>query len=674
MWILDARYRGEIELWVKGRNMTRIREKYRPCFYLHLPDPHAHIGMLDALSSKYGAEECDFKTIHGLLNGYRVYAGREVAEAIEKQSHFTAKLYNVDVRTEQRFMAEKKIVPCCSEFESRFDTDFEIPLSTLEIKIPGNPCIDKDVPSIVISDGCEKRLEGSERCVLKDLSDQVEAYDPDVILFKNADFWMHLILKKIRDYCLDATLSRTGFFSKLEEKSYWSYGKVNYRAGALIPEGRILIDTEASFNYKKGGLKGILLASRLTGLSPNLTSRFTPGTLVSSYENYEAVARGIAVPFRKSDPERLRGFAELRAKDRGGMMFQPKPGVHERTYQLDFTSMYPSIIVKHNLSPETIANPDLKGFLSEVLAPLLELRIRTKNLKKSDPEYSGLDMILKWMLITCFGYTGYRNAKFGNIEVHERITFIARDILLNMKDIAEEMGFEVLHGIVDCVWVRGEPIMKLKETVENRTGLLIEVEAYDWLVFLPMVDGGGAYNRYYGRLSDGSIKTRGMMMNRGNTPAYIVRMQSDMLDIMKEAQSFERLKQSRDKIEEVHQKYLRELRCADVKELVINSRISNTDYQKNCPQRSALDAYRRQGVEIEPGMVIGFVIRDAKRWIVDTEWEAREFDVRYYSELLEKAWKEIAFALDFINKKKDAYISRLSGRGYSSQRPFLESA
>jgi DNA polymerase I len=42
------------------------------------------------------------------------------------------------------------------------------------------------------------------------------------------------------------------------------------------------------------------MASRLSGLSPNLTSRFTPGTLISSYEVFEALRRGVAVPFRKS--------------------------------------------------------------------------------------------------------------------------------------------------------------------------------------------------------------------------------------------------------------------------------------------------------------------------------------------------------------------------------------
>ncbi|VVB62843.1 Uncharacterised protein [uncultured archaeon] len=47
---------------------------------------------------------------------------------------------------------------------------------------------------------------------------------------------------------------------------------MNHKDGALIPEGRVLIDTAKSFVYTEGGLKGVLMASKLSGLSPNLTS------------------------------------------------------------------------------------------------------------------------------------------------------------------------------------------------------------------------------------------------------------------------------------------------------------------------------------------------------------------------------------------------------------------
>jgi DNA polymerase I len=63
--------------------------------------------------------------------------------------------------------------------------------------------------------------------------------------------------------------------------------------------------------------------------------------------------------------------------------------------------------------------------------------------------------------------------------------------------MAEEMGFEVLHGIVNCLWVIGEPIRSSRRLWRGEeTGILTEVDTFDWITFLPMSDGGGAYNRY----------------------------------------------------------------------------------------------------------------------------------------------------------------------------------
>lgn len=227
----------------------------------------------------------------------------------------------------------------------------------------------------------------------------IKVHDPDAILLPYADRWVPLIVKKARSYGLDPTFSRSGFFKSMALKSYWSYGKVNHKDGSMIPEGRVLIDTAKSFVYTEGGLKGVLMASGLSGLSPNLTSRFTPGTLISSYEVYEALRKGVAVPFRKRDAEGVRNISELRANDKGGMIFQPEPGVYEKVHQIDFTFLYPSIIFKYNLLPETIEHPERTGFLASVLSSLLNLRIETKRLKKTNPDYKGIDSVLSGCLL-----------------------------------------------------------------------------------------------------------------------------------------------------------------------------------------------------------------------------------------------------------------------------------
>jgi DNA polymerase I len=602
MWIFDTYYRGCVELWGKEHGLARASIAYPPSFYLHLKDPYAYREMLEALESRYKAEECHFRTIFGVFEGYRIYAGRDVAEKIEIQTSYAAQLYNVDVRQDQRYMAEHDLFPCGGD-ESRFSPDFEVPLSSLELQIAGDPYMPRgEISCVEVLSGRKRRFEGPERQVISDLLEFIRSHDPDLILLPFADTRVPLLV----------------------------------------------IDTAKSFVYRESGLKGVLLASRLTGLSPNLTSRFTPGTLISSYEVYEALRRGIAVPFRKRDAEGLRNICELKASDKGGMIFQPEPGVYEKVHQIDFTSLYPSIIVKYNLSPETIEHPEIRGFLSTVLSSLLNLRIETKRLKKIDPEYAGLDSVLKWMLVTCFGYTGYRNAKFGQIQVHERITGISRELLMQIKELAESMGFEVLHGIVDCLWVRGELISSYKEAVERETGILTEVDSYDWIAFLPMANGSGAYNRYFGRLNTGRMKIRGVMARKGDTPEYVKRMQQELFDCLAEARSRDELHRIEPKAQGIYWRYRDGLIDVDIRDLAIHRRVSRLSYSRRCAEASAVKAHLERGMSLAPGMEIGYVVRDACRWEVEMEREAARFDAGYYGKLMEKAWGEAAFVFGLV--------------------------
>lgn len=647
MWILDSSSRDRALAWGCRGEGSRVLPAI-PSFLLHLPDPHEHRDLLEGLAGRYPVEECTFSTVYGPLDGYRVAAGREVAERIEGQTHCAADLYNVDIRLDQRAMAEAGLVPCSYPGESRFALDFPVPLSVAELEALGNPYREGPLPPIEVKGERREVLEGREPVLLEDLFSLIGILDPDVILMPCADIWIPRIVGRARELGIGQTLSRSGRFRPLAGKSYWSYGRVYHKEPALIPDGRVVIDTERSFVYREGGLPGVLMASRLSGLPPNLTSRFTPGTLISSYEIYEALRRGIAVPFRKRDPEVARGSSELAACDKGGMIFQPEPGVYPDVHELDFTSLYPAVIVKYNLSPEVPDGKGREGFLPAVLAPLLGMRIRSKQLKKSSPAYAGVDSVLKWMLVTCFGYTGYRNAKFGRIEVHEGITSRSREILLATKEIAEGMDLSVLHGMVDCVWVRGEGIGRFKERVEEAIGIPTELETYGWLTFLPLADGNGAYNRYYGRMAGGGMKVRGVAARRGDTPAYIRRMQEGLFGIMERAGDVEELRGLDPELRRVHLRYADGLAGADPKEMVVRRRVSRLSYSRRSPEASAVSALQALGAPLAPGMEIGYVVRDASRWLVEVEGEATGFDVPYYENLLEKAWDEVAFTLDRV--------------------------
>ncbi len=662
MWIFDTYCKGAVHLWARDGGLVRSAAAQPPSFYLYLPDPASHRGMIEGLESLYRLEEATFCTIYGRREGYRIYADRCVAEKIEIQTRYAAELYNVDIRRDQQYLAEKGIFPCGEKDESRFPPDFSSPLREMRLHFSGDPQRLKEISAVDLAWGeadensrpdegemgsQRRRLEGGERSVISDLMELLRLHDPDVLLVDRGDLWIPLLVARAARLGVEEAISRSGGFRRMAARSYWSYGRANHKDMALIPEGRILIDTSSSFAYREGGLKGILLASRLSGLPPNLAARFTPGTLISSYEVYEALRRGLAVPFRKRDAESVREISDLRRSDRGGMILQPQPGLYEKVSQIDFTSLYPSIIVKHNLSPETLCHPEKRGFLSGIISPLLELRIEMKRRKKIDSSYAGQDAILKWMLVTCFGYTGYRNAKFGQIEVHERITAISRELLMQIKELAEEMSLEVLHGIVDCLWVRGAgdgaATEKFKLAVEEQTGILTEKEDYHWIVFLPLADGGGAYNRYFGLLTSGRVKVRGVMARRGDTPPYVAKMQKEIFQLLAEAASGEELQKAEPMARQIWERYRKSLPDAQPGEMVIRRRVGRTVYSRRCAEAAAIKEHQKLGLHLEPGMEMGYVVVDAAAWEVAAEERAENFDVRHYSGLLDKAWREMAY-------------------------------
>ena len=67
------------------------------------------------------------------------------------------------------------------------------------------------------------------------------------------------------------------------------------------------------------------------------------------------------------------------------------------------------------------------------------------------------------------------------------------------------------------------------------------------------------------------------------------------------------------------------------------------NYSHRRKKASAVQAYVKQGISLAPGMEIGYMVKDAKRWEVDPERGASGFDSGYYRKLLEKAWEEAAF-------------------------------
>ena len=258
------------------------------------------------------------------------------------------------------------------------------------------------------------------------------------------------------------------------------YGKVMHKDGMFELAGRWHVDAQNSFAISASELDGLFELVRITQLPPQRQARASIGTGLSSLQLSWAYRNNYLIPSKKREPEEFKSAYTLLMADRGGLSYMPPLGYHEDIAELDFVSMYPTIMVRYNVSPETVnckcckneKVPELgyticekrKGIVASTLEMVIAKRAYYKKMKK---EYKGKNDVLfqsydrkqsalKWMLVSCFGYLGYKNARFGKIEAHEAVNAFSREFILTAKEIAESRGFELIHAIIDCVWLHKE--------------------------------------------------------------------------------------------------------------------------------------------------------------------------------------------------------------------------
>jgi DNA polymerase I len=125
--------------------------------------------------------------------------------------------------------------------------------------------------------------------------------------------------------------------------------------------------------------------------------------------------------------------------------------------------------------------------------------------------------------------------------------------------------------------------------VERETGILTEVDSYDWITFLPMSNGAEAYNCYFGRLNADKMKIQRVMARKGDTPEYVNKMQQEIFEVLAGARSLEDLRKIETKAREVYRRYSEELGSADVRGLAIHW-VSKLKYSRRCAEASAVQA------------------------------------------------------------------------------------
>jgi DNA polymerase II len=510
------------------------------------------------------------------------------------------------------------------------------------------------------------------------LKSALKKHDPDILVTDFGDTWLlEDLLERVKNDPQQLPLSRDPERSTrtIGEKTYFSYGQIVYRGQQVHLFGRIHIDRRNAMMWSDYELEGILENARVTALPIQTAARVSPGSGISCMQMATALRTGVLVPWHKQQVEKPRPILDLIHADFGGLVYQPTVGLHRNVGAIDFVSLYPAVMVRCNISPEKTALslsdplPEDPGLVPQTLSPLLTKRVllkqRIPQLPAWDPRrkwYKARAAAQKWLLVVCFGYLGYKNARFGLIGSHEAVTAGGREALLRAKEAAEDDGFEVLHMFVDALWIqrpgctRPEDFQPLQDEITRRTGLPIALEGvYRWVVFLPSrVDSRVPVGtRYFGVFQDGSIKVRGLDARRRDTPPWVVKTQIALIEYLAQAPDAGLLPDYIPGAVALLRQALRRLREGQVApaDLVVAQRITRAPEKYTHPSPAARAAFQLQasGQAPQPGQRVRFLFIYGQQSGLPAVWawerpepiDARRIDWRVYRKLMLRAAADV---------------------------------
>jgi DNA polymerase I len=447
-------------VWLKcpGGTCSRLADQWKPTIYVS-----GDLGDLLDLSCQPFISTCSFTQKFVLPGNPKRSAVLEVdvrsevhakslARRIQQYGNYSKfRLYNVDVPFTQMYLYQKNLFPLAfvqaentigsvqwTLNDSRDSIEYKLPEfrkirlqihTTKANRIQGFD--DKlDSLKIIRNDGETFEIDSGDECdkILK-LVDIVHESDPDIVLTEGGDSFIFPYLARraqrngIRDQLI---LDREGVPLRVYETqghSYFSYGKILYRQTAARLLGRLHIDENNSFFINDCGFEGLFEVARTCIIPIQRGSRTTIGTSMTSLQLYNAIKEDVLIPWNKNSPEEFKDGNELVVADRGGFIFEPKIGIHDNIGELDFSSLYPTIMLKKNLSGETVncqccSNSSLRvpelafnicerwtGIVPRSLEILLRKRRLYKKFKKEalDPpsrvKYDQRQAALKWILV-----------------------------------------------------------------------------------------------------------------------------------------------------------------------------------------------------------------------------------------------------------------------------------
>ncbi|WP_436927597.1 type B DNA-directed DNA polymerase [Halosimplex amylolyticum] len=664
-----------------GAEVT-VREGYTPRFYVAPRDPEADLdlGRLrqfydrhpDVVAPEFVERRPGFRRdaervlAVDVTHVDRVTPLARQARQLDAYPVGELACFNVDFTREFRYCLETGTDPTPTA-----------DLNTLRLAVPVEETGGDSYGELTVAG---ESVTGSPTAIVRAVQTAVDEHDPDVLVCSTSD-----LVPTLHDMAADAgvdefMLSRwpdVDYQQLAGRSTYSSYGRVGHSPARYNVPGRAIVDESNTFFHGETNLDGII---DLVGRSHKPLQELawaSIGNVLTAIQIREATDRGVLTPWNSWRHEFFKPMGTLHDADRGGFIFAPDVGVHEDVHELDFSSLYPNIICTRNVSPDVIRCechrdradvPELhysicdeRGYLVDVLQPIIDDRDAIKaaiaeERKRDDPdearlrELEGRSDALKWILVACFGYQGFSNAKFGRIECHEAINAYARQILLRAKQRLEAGGWDVVHGIVDSIWVTPAPDVAASEresldsiatALTDEIGIRLEYEAaYDWVAFVPQRDSdAGALTKYFGkRADDDGYKTRGIEARQRSTPPFVERVQRDCIAVLDENRSPEavvdRLEGAIDRLEAGR---------VDSADLVERNRVSKpadayTQYTQNV---AALERAQDRDLDVHPGQDIEYVVVDDEKTSRDRVALAHEpidtYDADYYRTLLIRA-------------------------------------
>ena len=169
---------------------------------------------------------------------------------------------------------------------------------------------------------------------------------------------------------------------------------------------------------------------------------------------------------------------------KGGEVLEPKKGLLENVLILDYKSLYPTIMMAHNLCYTTVVTRDrpdgetikppsggefvppevFRGIVPSILEDLLNQRGETKKRMKrasDENEYRVLDatqLALKILLNSFYGYSGYARARLYSLTLANAVTSFGRSNILNTR--------EIINNTIGKIVLRDSAALLLEEAGE----------------------------------------------------------------------------------------------------------------------------------------------------------------------------------------------------------------